>query len=187
MWHDTCCVGYVRANGRVMRAVKVLAFILGLTVGANATAGWMLVDDSGATGLAINPAPANSAPQGPANQNATSIKTWLDDLTGGASSGLTLLDQGDSTPDVLSGLDALGATYIVLHYGNYRDPSTGDRMGNLNLAYECDGGACDSFNPDNRGLSNYRIYGTAVPEPGSLALLMLGLVGLAIGRVRRRS
>ena len=167
-----------------MSIAKGLAIIFGLTVAANANAGWMLVDDSGASGHAINPAPANSAPQGPANQNATSIKTWLDDLTGGASNGLTLLDQGDSTPDVLSGLDALGATYIVLHYGNYRDPRTGAKMGYLNLAYESNRDPCASFNPDNRGLSNYRIYGTPIPEPGSLALLTLGLIGLAIGRKR---
>ena len=177
----------MNSQGGTVRLVKVLTIMIGMSLAANATAGWVLVDDTGAVGGAINPAPANSAPQGPANQNATSIKTWLDNLTNGVSSGLTLLDQGDTTPDVLNGLDALGATYIVLHYGNYRDPSTGAKMGNLNLAFECASGACDSFNPDNRGLSNYRIYGTAVPEPGSLALLMLGLAGLAIGRIRRRS
>jgi len=176
----------VSLKGVTVRLLKVLTIMIGMSLAANATAGWVLVDDTNAIGGANNPAPANSAPQGPANQNATSIKTWLDNVTNNASSGSTLLDQGDSTPDVLSGLDALGATYIVLHYGNYRDPVTDAKMGNLNLAYECDGGACDSFNPDNRGLSNFRIYGTAVPEPGSLALLTLGLIGLAIGRKSRQ-
>ncbi len=164
-----------------MRHLKTLSLALGMFVASNASAGWILVDDSGAINGATNPGPANVSPAGPDNQSPAAVKDWLDNVINGDSG--SLLMEGDSTPDVLTGLDALGAVYIVLHYGNYQE---GDLAlsGNINIAYTCSSD-CDSFNPVNKGLSGYRVYG--VPEPGTMALLSIGLLGLAFGRRYRRN
>ena len=119
---------------------------------------------------------------------------WLSDLL---NEPVTLLASGNSTPDVLNNLDDLGATYIVLHYGNYQGTIPGGFVlptiqrgqgtvvtSNVNIAYRCDGvTSCDSFNPPNAGLSNYRIFGTKqVPEGGTMALLLVGALAIGLRR-----
>ena len=166
-----------------MKFIQAISIVLGMALAANASAGWMIYDESGTTmNGAINPGPANVAPAGPDNQNPASVKVWLDNLTGGGSGSLGLLDSGDSTPNPITGLTA--GSYVVLHYGNYQGGYANDEgaSGNINIAFSCTTD-CDSFSVVTQGLSGYRVYG--VPEPGSLALMTLGLVGLAFSRKRK--
>ena len=166
-----------------MKFIQAISIVLGMVLAANASAGWMIYDESTtAINGAINPGPANSATAGPASQSPANVKVWLDNLTGGASGSVGLIDSGDSTPSTITGIVS---GYVVLHYGNYQgtdfDLPGGEH--NLNIAYVCDSD-CGTFTGyDTRGLSGYRVYG--VPEPGSLALMTLGLVGLAFSRKRK--
>ncbi|MFT7130032.1 MAG: hypothetical protein ACI89U_002154 [Gammaproteobacteria bacterium] len=167
-----------------IRMLRILSFAGLMIAAANVSAGWIWVTDPDNTDDAVNPGPANVAPAGPDSQSEANVEIWLADLLLDMSTDdLTLLGSGDATPDAFSGLDVLGADYIVLHYGNY----PGDEFGNVNIAFSCDTG-CDTFNPVNQGLSNYRIFGSAleVPEPSTLALLGLGLAGLSFTRRRAK-
>jgi len=188
-----------------MNTLKILATLATLVFASNASASWIWFEDIDTFDDAINPGPANEAPEGPDNQSALDVENWLEDLT---NSSVDFLAQGNftedgTTPDILNGLDALGATYIVLHYGNYQGAiPTGFQLpiitqgqgttetSNVNIAFVCDGlTSCDTFDPSNAGLSNYRIFGsggTSVPEPGSLALLGLGAIALMLRRRQRR-
>ena len=178
-----------------MKVIRNLLLSL-MFVSSPAFAGWIFTTDADPLDDAVNPGPANVAPAGPANQNPASVQTWLEDLVDAPAGSLTLLDSGNNTPDVLDNLDVLGAVYIVLHYGNYQGElpdgftlpliSRGQGMRpttNINIAFSCDSD-CNSFDPLNKGLSNYRIYGTttSVTGPGGIALMLAGLAALGLRR-----
>jgi hypothetical protein len=111
--------------------------------------------------------------------------TTFDALTGGTFNGATSLFSFGTT--------LFGITYLGMHFG---DAGTG--LGDRSVFYKFDFGAGGStgITLDTAGYSNSRIYASgnptptprsAVPEPATWALMLLGFggVGMAMRRSRR--
>lgn len=150
--------------------MKTVLGCLLLALSSWAQAGWILVDSEN------NPTDHSDL----GSQSPAVIEAWLEDLLGGTTD-LNLVGESDDTPAELTGLEA---GYIVLHYGNDEEID-GDKSNSV-YAYTCSVD-CGTFTPESmKGLSNYRLFTTTVPEPGTLGLLGLGLAGLVLIRRRHR-
>lgn len=104
---------------------------------------------------ASNPSPATG------NQTANPIII----AKAGEDDGLDPYIKGKGTPDLIASPDWVG------------EPTAGGSAPGSNPAAECDsGGTCDA---------NKTVASNAVPEPGSMALLGLGMIGLVWARRRK--
>lgn len=174
-----------------LRALPLAALLAFATPAAQA--GWILIpDENPEDGGTIANNPAELPWEAPYSSSPDAVGAWIQDLAD-LSTAPTLLDaanvpQGSGTWTLtdISG----GALFLALHYGNFPGGfGLSNEYGNVAIAFQCvnDGVSCSTFSAPWRGLSNYRVYGTAtaVPEPTTLALLGAGLAGVGFARRKR--
>jgi hypothetical protein len=167
-------------------AAAVLLVTFGFA-SAEVSAGWEAIVDADPTDIATNPGH-------PGNQNPTTVGAYLQDLLNLAVAP-TLRSHSTGALSGIGNPAAPNVFLLALHFGNGNGDWEHD--GPFDKFFSCRSG-CDSFPwPDTNGLSNFLVYSTGadsdevccsfapaivVPEPGSIALLGLALVGVAFGR-----
>jgi hypothetical protein len=166
----------MKSYKHLLRSAVLAALLVGGSTAAQA--GWIQLVDPDATDTATNP---GSGAGGPSNQAAATIAAWLGDLLNTAAPAV-LAQQDDFADATITGLPNAGNLLLTLHYGNIGG------VNDVTVAFSCSTGCGPSFSGyQTRGLSNYRLFGTAanVPEPMTLGLLGLGLVAAGLKRRRK--